>query len=126
MNKGFACKEGCGECCGIVPIPKEIARKTEHLAQIKPEKIFAFNNDLYIITPDMKCVYLDRKTKKCAIYKDRPRICRLYGLTPRLPCPYIKENGERRSLAERKLVQIQIDNTVDLAIKIAEAANKEK
>ncbi len=118
MNEGFTCREGCGECCGIVPIPKEIAGKTEHLAQIKPKKIFASGNDLYVITPDMKCVYLDRKTKKCAIYEDRPRICRLYGLTSRLPCPYIKKNGEKRSLTERKLIQIQIDSMVDSVIRL--------
>ena len=117
----FKCKENCGECCGIIPIPKELAKRTEHLAQVKPKKVIENKGNLYIITEDIKCIYLNRETKKCMIYKDRPRICRLYGLIPVCPCPYFKINGERRGLTERKIIKAKIDATVDRIIQLVQA-----
>ena len=110
------CKENCGECCGIIPFPKDLAKETEHLAQVQPIKVMESEGELFIITEDLFCVYLDRKTKKCVIYEKRPRICRLYGNIPTCPCPYFKLNGERRSLTERKLIQAQIDASVHMAM----------
>ncbi len=113
----FKCKKNCAECCGIIPFPKKLAKETEHLAQVKPKEVLQDNQDkLYIITEDMKCVYLNRETKECMIYDKRPRICRLYGLIPACPCPYFKINGEKRALWERQLVQTQINQTVDRSI----------
>ncbi len=34
------------------------------------------------------CPYLDLKTKRCTVYERRPLICRLYGMTEELPCPF--------------------------------------
>ena len=116
----FECKENCGECCGIIPFPKELAKKTEHLAQVKPTKVIQNQGNLYILTEDMKCVYLNRETKKCMIYKDRPRICRVYGLIPACPCPYFKITGEKRALWEKQLIQTQINATVDRAIELVQ------
>lgn len=117
----FQCKENCGECCGIIPIPKKLAKKTEHLAQVKPTKIIQGQDEnIYVLTEDMKCVYLNRKTKDCMIYKDRPRICKIYGLTSACPCPYFKENGEKRLLWERQLIQNQINKTVDRALELVQ------
>lgn len=112
----FRCIKGCGECCGIIGIPKKLAKETEHLAQVKPKKVILSKGKLYIITEDMKCVYLNRKTKECIIYSKRPRICRLYGLVPVCPCPYFDIDGRKRGLTERKIIQVRIDKTVYMAL----------
>ena len=115
----FKCKEGCGECCGIILIPKKLAIKTEHLAQVKPNEVIAVGDDLMIITEDLKCVYLNRETKKCMIYDDRPNICRVYGLIPMCRCPYIKMDGSVRNRLEREFIKVEIANAVDDAIEKA-------
>lgn len=112
----FECKENCGECCGIIPFPKKLAKETEHLAQVKPTKIIQDKENLYILTKDLMCVYLNRKTKECMIYDKRPRICRIYGLISTCPCPYFKINGDKRKLWERQLIRTRIDEMVDRAI----------
>ncbi len=38
---------------------------------------------------DFSCVHLG--PKGCEVYGERPLICRLFGTTPRMPCP----NGRR-------------------------------
>jgi Fe-S-cluster containining protein len=114
------CKENCGECCGIVPIPKELAKKTEHLAQVKPKEVIEIEGNLYILPEDMLCVYLNRKAKRCMIYNQRPEICKEYGESERLPCPHFKANGERRTFTERKLMQAKIDKDVNDRLRIIE------
>lgn len=108
--------EDRGICCGIIPFPKELAMKTQNLAQVKPKQVIENKGELYIITEDMKCVYLNRKTKVCMIYEERPEICRIYGLISACPCPYFKEDGTRRGLTERKIIQAKINLTVDTAL----------
>lgn len=116
----FKCKSGCGSCCGIIPFPKELAKKTEHLAQVKPTKVIQDEKGrLYILTEDMFCVYLNRKTKECMIYEDRPELCRVYGLIPECPCPHFDLDGRRRNRNEACLIQIQINKTVNMALELA-------
>lgn len=123
----FECKKNCGECCGIIAIPKELAKRTEHLAQVKPIEIIPDNKEnIYVITKDMLCVYLNRENKECVIHKDRPRICRIYGLIPSCPCPYFKINGEKRELWEKRLIQTQINSTVNRAIDLAKTKIQKK
>ena len=115
----FECKKRCAECCGIIGIPKELAMKTQDLAQIKPKEVIESEGKLYIVTPDMLCVYLNRQTKECAIYEDRPEICRIYGLIPACPCPHFDLDGRRRNRNEACLIQIQINKTVNFALEMA-------
>jgi Fe-S-cluster containining protein len=105
--------ENCGACCGIIPISKELAKRTEHLAQVKPEKIIEGDDGLYVLTKDLLCVYLNRKTKKCAIYDERPQVCRTYGIIPALPCPYFRADGTKRDKIESTVMQIKIDQQID-------------
>lgn len=107
------CKNSCGECCGIISISKELAKRTEHLAQVKPKKIIENGNDIWVITEDLFCIYLNRKTKRCAIYDERPEVCRNYGSIPALPCPYFREDGTRRDKIERTAIQIKINQQID-------------
>jgi len=41
---------------------------------------------------NLSCPHLD--TKGCSVYLERPLICRLFGTTPRLPCPHGRRPDE--------------------------------
>lgn len=110
----FQCKKNCrGDCCGIIGFPKELIKKTEHLAQVKPLEIVEIKDKIFPMTKDLICIYLNRMTKKCMIYDLRPEVCKLYGTSDILPCPYVRPDGTPRNFHERKMIQMRIDNTVD-------------
>ena len=75
----FDCVPGCHDCCGPVTTSSEemsrlpVKSEAEHDAALN-----AFN-----------CVHLG--PSGCTVYGERPLICRLFGTTPRMPCP----NGRR-------------------------------
>lgn len=75
----FDCKPGCHDCCGPVTASAEemahlpVRGDAEHKAALA----------------EWNCPYLG--TAGCQVYAERPLICRLFGTTPRLPCP----NGMR-------------------------------
>jgi Fe-S-cluster containining protein len=71
----FECVEGCHDCCGPVTTSSEemsrlpVKTDAEHEAALN----------------DFNCVHLG--PKGCTVYAQRPLICRLFGTTPRMPCP---------------------------------------
>jgi hypothetical protein len=65
----FECISGCTKCCGIVPFSKW------EWDRIKEKKVATGG----------KCPYAT--DKGCEIYKERPVMCRFFGLTPTLRCP---------------------------------------
>lgn len=79
--------DNCDLCCKYITleIDKPI-NKTDYnniIWQLLHENVNVFidhDNDWYVefITP---CLALDKKTKLCTIYKDRPKICRDYVQT---------------------------------------------
>ena len=110
----FKCKENCGECCGPIPINKKLFEKHKDKIQREIKQIVG---DFYL-TEDLKCIFLNKETK-CAIYEDRPQICRNYGIGKfdALSCPYIKPNGNPRSPAMQRRIQRQINHDVDAKMK---------
>jgi hypothetical protein len=72
----FACIPGCHDCCGpVLASSAEMAR----LPQKTPaERAAALAN--------WDCVHLG--AQGCTVYDERPLVCRLFGTTPRLPCPH--------------------------------------
>lgn len=72
---GFECKPGCHDCCGPVTASSiELARlpaksEAEHDAALA----------------EWNCVHLG--PNGCEAYEQRPLICRLFGTTPKMPCP---------------------------------------
>ena len=88
-----------GSCCGIFRMNKEWAKKHEKDFQIKPSKIVDQKDFVAFLTDDMFCIFLNRETKLCSIYEDRPDVCRLSGSSrhPDLQCPYFKRSGNPRS-----------------------------
>jgi len=89
----FQCKEGCHDCCGMVPFSKDewqrISLKAAELGVI-PREILSSTDDT-IFVPDIKleetCPFMENDG--CSIYENRPFMCRLFGATEvsHLICP---------------------------------------
>ena len=92
----FECTPGCHDCCGPVTTSSEemsrLPRKTdaEHEAALN----------------EFNCVHLGEKG--CNVYGERPLICRLFGTTPRMPCP----NGCRPEKMVNEKVEQQVHNFI--------------
>jgi Fe-S-cluster containining protein len=95
------------ECCGIVPIPASIWQKNQHNIQrpIKEKHKVKAGKDgesaklcVLPITDDGYCPFLT-KDYKCAIYAQRPDICRKFGDESHimLTCPMQKADGTART-----------------------------
>ncbi len=107
----FECKKyhsKCkGMCCGVVPIPRVLWQKKQHAIQRQPKEVMKVEGvhkvtgerETVIIpmTEDHYCPFL-KKDLSCAIYEDRPEICRKYGdeSHPMMCCPMQDKNGNPR------------------------------
>jgi len=67
---GFKCKPGCYDCCGPIPFTRW------EWKQVKDKRK----------ATSLTCPYAS--DKGCAIYEDRPIMCRLYGTVKGLECPH--------------------------------------
>ncbi|HQS57431.1 MAG: zinc/iron-chelating domain-containing protein [Gallionellales bacterium 35-53-114] len=75
----FACIPGCHDCCGPV------TASSEEMANLPVKS----NAEHEAALADLSCPHLGKNG--CEVYGERPLICRLFGTTPRMPCP----NGMR-------------------------------
>ncbi len=104
------CHHKCkAECCNICPIPKHTLDKNKWLIQrdIITELSFEYSGHVPIgegehvvpITEDGKCCFL-RKDLQCAIYEERPFLCRKFGdeSHPRMTCRFQDKDGKERRL----------------------------
>lgn len=89
---GLVCK-GCVDCCGIVPvsagemkvIQKELRKKSiTNLRRLAKQK-----------RDGLQCMFVDTERKQCSIYRARPNLCRNYGYTKGLECPYQPEHATK-------------------------------
>jgi hypothetical protein len=82
----FTCLPGCTDCCGPVPFQRR------EWARVKDKRA----------APDdrIDCPY--ECASGCAIYAQRPFMCRLFGATdePRLTCPHGCGPAQKLSAAE--------------------------
>lgn len=79
--------EGCGKCCGPVPFETEFLMQHAHLYQELPDNLdYTFPGLVIPTTVSLDCVFLEKLTKRCVIYDERPEVCRLMGTIPELPC----------------------------------------
>lgn len=69
------CKGLCFAACGPIPCTKGEAQRMENLSGAP----LTYNAEGF-------CGYL--KDQRCSVYEARPMICRLFGLTPKLACPF--------------------------------------
>ena len=78
----FACVAGCHDCCGPVTASSEEAARLPEKSEQEHEAALE----------TLSCPYLG--ANGCQVYAERPLICRLFGTTPRLPCPQEKRPAE--------------------------------
>jgi Fe-S-cluster containining protein len=127
----FKCQENCSAaCCGNgTPLEKEVWERNKHKAVIQPIEVIELKGDVFpFAETGESCIFLDRETKKCVIYDDRPEICRLFGTgidrqgKPNilLECPYFKPNGNSRSEAKRKQLDRKVKKQMTETIKTAQ------
>jgi Fe-S-cluster containining protein len=90
---------------------KKFVDKHKTHFQIVPEKIVGEKDRISFLTSDLACVFLNRETRLCSVYEDRPNICRAYGMSDNqdLQCPYFKKSGNPRSEASRKKIERHFD-----------------
>jgi len=110
----FKCHPECkSDCCGPVIMPVAIWERNKHKAQNPLKELFNLSDGNCVpATEELKCIFL-KQDGKCNIYDDRPKVCRDYGLIPELECPWMKPNGNPRSLANHKHTQRIINHRVD-------------
>lgn len=88
----FTCKPGCHDCCGPV------TTSSEEMARLPVKS--AAEHDAALA--NWSCPHLGESG--CQVYSERPLICRLFGTTPRLPCPH----GQRPEL----MIDAQIEEQI--------------
>ena len=92
----FECVPGCHDCCGPV------TTSSEEMARL-PRKTAA---EQAAAMDELNCVHLG--PNGCTVYEERPLICRLFGTTPRMPCP----NGRRPEQMIEPRVERQIHHYI--------------
>ena len=88
INWKKVCK-GCGKCCG--PVPFEISRYHNNKDKVQTKEradYLMFPGFVVLSNSDGWCPFL-KANKRCAIYHDRPEVCRLFGTIPELKCDKI-------------------------------------
>lgn len=107
------------DCCGIVPINRMVFKLNKRHYQVKIKDLIKTSRiEVYPITEDGRCIFLNRSTKRCSIYFQRPLICRNYGRIDGLPCPFIAQSGKKRTPKESKIVQEAIDHKIDMDMEL--------
>lgn len=99
MNCDEYLKECKAACCGLVPVPKDLLEKFHKKVQEFPqETVVVDEHTVMHVTRDARCVFLNRKSLKCAIYKSRPELCRKFGDESHafLSCRYQHKDGSPR------------------------------
>ena len=65
----WRCVENCGACCHL--LPEDRPDLAEYLT---PEELELY---LSMVGEDGWCINFDHETRKCSIYEQRPRFCRV-------------------------------------------------
>lgn len=65
----WLCVEGCGACCHLAP-----EDRPDLPTYLSPEELTQYHA---MVGEGGWCVHYDRHQRKCTIYDDRPRFCRV-------------------------------------------------
>lgn len=71
----IACENGCGECCGPVPVTR---------GELAKVRVYIEAHGIVPVAQGTRCPLYIRGG--CAIYPIRPRVCQAYGHSERLAC----------------------------------------
>lgn len=100
-------------CCGIIIFKKEFYEQNKDKIEDGFIKVIEKDGFVTFLYDDNRCPFLNRKTRLCKIYEDRPQVCRDYGYFEKLPCIYFKRSGARRSPASQRKMERMIDKQID-------------
>lgn len=104
-----ACK---AECCGVIPIHKDVYEKNKHLIKRTVTALQEAQIPDHVVpyTSDARCVFLS-ETNRCVIYSERPAGCRFFGNEehPVLFCRFQRKNGSARSQKEFQEVSKKLE-----------------
>lgn len=114
-----------GECCGIVPLIKEVIKENKSKIQVKVTEHEIDKEKIAMLTEDSMCAFLNRQTKRCEIYESRPEICRIFGTgidqdrqeNVLVMCPHLKPSGKQRSEANKKHLIRRVKQVEDAMFK---------
>lgn len=95
----FDCVPGCHDCCGPV------TTSSEEMARLPRKSV----EEQEAALSELNCVHLG--PQGCTVYEERPLICRLFGTTPRLPCPRGRRPDEMIDPGAEQLVHQFIATT---------------
>lgn len=96
---GFVCVEGCEGCCGPVVHSALEQRQIDKIGGVKQPG------------PGIcDCHYL--RGTRCSVFSERPIMCRLYGNTPLLPCPYGGKSSKMLTMEETQEILTEYDALV--------------
>lgn len=119
----FQCKENCGECCedGMIFNKQFFEENKENVKRKIMVVLELKDNMVYPATFDRFCPFL-REDYKCAIYENRTDLCKKFGVTEHMSCPYIDTDGNPRSKEETErihLEQFKTDDAFNLMVALA-------
>ncbi len=96
----------------------------EHKDKVKRLIVAVFEyegNKVYPATGDRYCPFMGYDCK-CAIYDERPELCRNFGVVEHLGCPYIDKEGNPRTQEETDKIhsdQLINDNSLNFLVALA-------
>lgn len=80
------CQRKCQACCGPIMMTR---LESKRLPEIELDKVpLKFGVGFYTRTPSETLICPLLKNGECSVYERRPAICRLWGLTEELRCPW--------------------------------------
>lgn len=88
---------GCGGCCGPVAATEAEMTAIREYTQ-RWGVSWAGHADL------ATCGFYDAAARRCRIYPVRPFLCRAYGVTKELACPFFPQ-AARQSLPPREIIK---------------------
>jgi len=93
MLPNIVCQRKCQDCCGPIMMTRLEARRLPEMRFDKePLKL---GMGFYTRVPSKTLICPLLKDGACSAYSRRPAICRLWGLTEKLRCPFGCEPDER-------------------------------
>ena len=105
LEKCQVCYQKGYSCCKTQPVfrPEELARayfECDIFNELPPLHLTPIGNGFIVVdrnwvkedntftVDEHYCLFLDQTTGKCRIYDYRPEVCRKYGESEELPCPF--------------------------------------
>lgn len=95
------------ECCTLAPIEEDVFRRNFTKLTAPVQEVIPFAPGIVILmTETGKCPFLNSELG-CAIYEDRPAVCRKFGDETHLnlTCAHQTKDGKERPTKEKKKIQ---------------------